>query len=182
MPSNASNDYLAAALASRCDQVKLADALRTLIGLYYQPNETEEERVRQIALFIGDLSDMSDDNVWWAMREWRRTQDRRPSPAALRQLCMARRHDLDREEKSRRPRDVGPQMWSPATPEQIAKRKSIMDRVAAQAGFVRDKEGALAWPSRPDDKPTRLPHWSETAAPDDPRWSALRAARAGARA
>ena len=54
---SASNSYLDAALNSRCDQTVLIDALRTLLGLYYQPNETSEERARQIASFVADLSE-----------------------------------------------------------------------------------------------------------------------------
>ena len=53
----------------------------------------QEAQVRQIALFVKDLEEFSDDCVWWAIREWRRNETRRPTPASLRQLCMMRRHE-----------------------------------------------------------------------------------------
>lgn len=174
MLSDASSEYRSASLSTRCDQGKLVDALRTLLGLYYVPNETEAERARQIALFVADLSDMSDDNVWWAMREWRRTQDRRPSPASLRQLCMVRRQEACKLRPAPAPE---PLPYRPATPEQLSERKAIFDRVAASSGFVRDRVGQWSLPSE-EAEPERVPHWSETAGPNDPRWSALRKARA----
>jgi hypothetical protein len=69
-------------------------------------------------------------------------------------------------------------MWTPATPEQLAERKGTMERVAKSAGFVRDGGGQLAFPPKPEDAPKRIPHWTETAAPDDPRHAVLRKARA----
>lgn len=175
---SASNEYLTDVLTGRCDQERLTDALRQLMGHFYQPNETPQMRMLLIADFVRDLADMSDEAVSWAIREWRRTHDRRPSPASLRQLCMMRRHEADAAFKARRPREVGPQMWNPATPEQLAERKGAMDRIARSAGFVRDASGQLAFPPKPEDAPKRIPHWSETAAPDDPRWAELRRARA----
>lgn len=178
LPSSASNDYLADALGTRCDQPRLAGALRTLLGLYFQPGETPEERARQIATFVADLSDMSEDNVWWAMREWRRTQDRRPSPASLRHLCMVRRMELTRAMASRSPvEDTAPFQVDVLTEEERAHRKAVVASAAASCGFVRNKHGQWELPE-PGGKPERVPHWSETASPEDPRWIALRKSRA----
>lgn len=175
MPSSASNDYLADALGTRCDQPRLAGALRTLLGLYFQPGETPEERARQIATFVADLSDMSEDNVWWAMREWRRTHDRRPSPASLRQLCMVRRMELTRAMARRSPVEE-PAPFQVLTDEERAHRKAVVASAAAACGFVKNQHGQ--WELPPLEGRPRLPHWSKTAAPEDPRWAALRKARA----
>ena len=88
--STASNSYLEAACSTACNLRRLIDALRALLGLYYQPDEPAHHRARQIALFVKDLADQSDDAVHWAIDEWRRNHDRRPTPASLRQLAMMR--------------------------------------------------------------------------------------------
>jgi hypothetical protein len=173
--SSASNEYVRAVLETRCDQVKLIEGLRTLLGLFYQPSETDEERARQIAMFVADLSDMSDDCVWWAMREWRRNNDRRPSPASLRQLAMMRRQEALKQNPYPKPVPALP--YREARPETVEERKAVVQRAAASCGFVRDTHGQLAFPEDVK-RPVRVPHWSETAAPDDPRWAELRRARA----
>jgi hypothetical protein len=172
--SSASSEYAQESLYGRCDQARLVDALRTLLGVFYVPNETEAERARQIALFVQVLAEMSDDCVWWAMREWTRTQDRRPSPASLRQLGMMRRQEALAALPKPAPE---PPPYRPATPEQLETRKAILARVAAEAGMVRNKHGEWTLPSELVETP-RIPHWSETAGPDDPRWATLRRARA----
>ena len=179
MPSSASNDYLALALETRCDQGRLVDSLRTLLGFYYQPNETESERARQIALFVADLSEMSDDNVWWAIREWRRTQDRRPSPATLRQLCMMRRHEVGKALKGRQPQEsAAPYRVEFLTEEERAHRKAVVAKAAASCGFVQNKHGQ--WELPDDNAPKRMPHWSETANASNPLFAeTLAHARAG---
>jgi hypothetical protein len=172
--SNASNSYVAESLNGRCDQTRLIDALRTLLGLYYIPNETEAERARHIALFVTDLADMSDDCVWWAMREWRRTQDRRPSPASLRQLCMMRRQEAVRALPKPEP---APPPYKLADEATLKERKAILARVAKENGLVQSKSGQWTLPSEEVEAP-RIPHWTETAKPDDPRYAELRRARA----
>lgn len=172
--SSASNDYVRAVLETRCDQGRLIEAMRTLLGLYYQPNETPEERARQVAVFVQDLADMSDDCVWWAMREWRRNNDRRPSPATLRQLAMMRRQEATK--LLPKPKQAPPP-YALATPEQLAERKAIMGLVLGSNGFVREPSGQWTLPSE-QDAPERVPHWSESAAADDPRWAEVRRARA----
>lgn len=155
--------------------MRLPDALRTLLGLYYIPNETDAERARQIALFVTDLADMSDDCVWWAMREWRRTQDRRPSPAALRQLCMMRRQEAVRALPKPEP---APPPYKLADEATLEERRAILARVAEESGMVRSKSGQWTFPSEVEEAP-RVPHWTETAMPNDRRYAALRRARAG---
>lgn len=167
-------------LNGRCDQARLTDAMRVLLGHFYQPNETPQMRAMLIADFVRDLADMSDEAVAWAIREWRRTQDRRPSPAALRQLCMMRRHEATQalQARSATSKDTAPPMWTPATPEELAARKIAFKRIAKDSGFV-EVAGQLAFPGDAKNPP-RIPHWSETAAPDDPRWAEVRRARQAA--
>jgi hypothetical protein len=151
------------------------DALRTLLSLYYIPNETEAERVRHVAMFIQDLADMSDDCVWWAMREWRRNNDRRPTPATLRQLCMMRRQEAVKLLPKPEP---APLPYKLADPETLEERKAILARIAAEKGLVR-RAGTWTLPSEAEEAP-RVPHWTETAQPNDPRYAALKTARKSA--
>jgi hypothetical protein len=65
--------------------------------------ESPEERIREIAVLVKDLAEFSEDVAGWAVREWRLTRDRRPTSAALRQICMVRREALVREAKRREP-------------------------------------------------------------------------------
>lgn len=175
---SASNEQIAAVLHGQCDQGRLIDALRDLLSLYYQPSETTEIRARQIALFVKDLSDMSDATVGWAIDEWRRHQDRRPSPASLRQLCMMRRAEATKAAEMRREPAPAPYQPAEISAEENARRTEVLERVAKSAGFVQTQHGQWTLPASEKDKPKRVPHWAETAAPDDPRWAQLRAARA----
>jgi hypothetical protein len=110
--------------------------------------------------------------------------DRRPSIASLRQLCMRRRHDLTQEAKRR----DGPKVI--AEPSAVydrmdkgerEKRKATISGILQRAGYQRRATGwvspALVAEERAN-AAARPRHWSETAAPDDPRWAELRRARA----
>jgi hypothetical protein len=130
---SASNDQIDAILHGRCNQGRLVDALRDLLGLYYQANETAEQRARIIALFVKDLSDMSDATVHWAVDEWRRTQDRRPSPASLRQLCMVRRAEASNALAKRKPPEPAPTFQ--LSDEDRARRREQVERIMKEAGF-----------------------------------------------
>jgi hypothetical protein len=179
---SASNEQIAAVLHGQCDQARLVDSLRDLLSLYYQPNETTDMRARQIALFVKDLSDMSDATVFWAIDEWRRTMDRRPSPASLRQVCMMRRFEANKALALRKAPEAAPYETNEISPDEKAKRAAILERVSKAAGYVKTEHGQWTLPEDPKAKPARLPHWSETALPDDPRWGMLRKSRAEARA
>lgn len=161
----------------RCDQGRLVDGLRDLLSLYYQPDESAEMRARQIALFVKDMADFSDDCALWAIDEWRRNQDRRPSPASLRQIAMTRKQEAFKagERFKRLPE---PERFVEPDP---VKRAENLERINASLGMVR-RGGRYVSPAyvaetEPDAEKPR-PHWSETAAPDDPRWEHLRRARA----
>lgn len=177
MLSSASNDYLQEVLYGRCDQARLVDDLRDLLGLYYQPNETAEQRARHIALFVKDLGDMSQDCVDWAISDWRRNHDRRPSPASLRQLCMMRRHEAVKAMGGGRPYNPPVGNPNPDPARSVEERQAIVERCAKAAGMVKH-EGQWVTPALiAEREQKRIPHWSEGAAPDDPRFAELRRAR-----
>jgi hypothetical protein len=144
------------------------------MGLYFVPDETPEERMRQVAMILEAVADMSDDCVWWALREWRRTQDRRPSPASLRQLCMRRRQEAVACLPEPQP---SPPPYREAAPEDLAERAAILAKVATSVGLVQTQHGQWTLPDNPEAKPERVPHWSETVGPDDPRWEMVRRSR-----
>lgn len=172
----ASNDYLAEAMRGRCDQDRLITTLRDLLSLYFVPDESAEMRVRQIALFVKDMSEFSDDCALWAVDEWRRNHDRRPSPAALRQLAMMRKQEAFKAgERFRKPPE--PERFIEPDP---VKRAANLERINRDLGMVLHR-GQYATPryvAEAERVERRRPHWTETAAPDDPRWADLRRARA----
>lgn len=151
------------------------DDLRDLLGLYYQPNETDAHRARQIALFVKDLADMSDATVQWALTEWRRTQDRRPTPATLRQLCMVRRSEASQQMSSRRPKPSEAEFRQEISDAEREHRKAVIADVAARCGMIQAGQ-QLAWPKNAEPEHRTL-HWSETASPEDRRWQDLQRAR-----
>ena len=157
------------------------DGLRDLLSIYYQPSETPEMRARQIALFVKDLAEFSDEAVSWAIDEWRRTQDRRPTPATLRQLCMTRKQEALQAQRGRTATEAigGPDL-QPLSDEERERRSAVIAKAAKAAGFVQNQHGQWQLPQPEGAKPKRIPHWSETAAPDDPRFAELRRARAAA--
>lgn len=181
LPSTMRDEEITEALGGRVAAVKLKLALEDLVRPHWFENSAE--RVRDVAVMMGDLAEFSEDVTAYAIREWRHNHDRRPTSAALRQICMVRRYELATELRRRSEPQAAPkeppQAWRPATPEQLAERKAIFDRIATKAGFVRDKDGNITLPSE-EAEPERQPHWSESAAPNDPRWVTLKLARKAA--
>jgi hypothetical protein len=165
-------------LHGRVDQLRLKKALEDLVRPHFY--ERPEDRIRDVAVLINDLAEFSNDVAGWAVREWRLRWDRRPTSAALRQLCMNRRHELMAEVNARRPPEPEPYQTTEITPEERDKRAAVLERVAKASGFVQTQHGQWTLPAAEKDKPKRVPHWSEGAAPDDPRWAMLRKARAEA--
>lgn len=184
MLSSHSRQELSAALAGTCNQAKLAIAIKDLLGLYWIAADSPEDRARQIALFVRDLAKFPEAVIAYAVHHWRTTQDRRPSIASLHQLCMARQHALAQrldylDGNAYRPAPhIGPE---PTTAE-IESRRAFVETTLAQAGFQKRTTGWVSPGIVAEEaiSPKRVPHWSETASPDDPRWIALRQARAKA--
>jgi hypothetical protein len=135
LPSGLSSPALAEALNGRCNQERLLRGIRDLLGLYWQPNDTPEERARQALLFVRDLAEFSDDVVDAALSEWRRQHDRRPTIAGLRQLCMARRYGLTEEAKRRSPPEPEPQFR--LSDEERARRREQIAMIMKETGFAR---------------------------------------------
>lgn len=139
--------------------------MRDVLGLYWQPSDAPEERARQALLFVRDLAEFSDDVVTFALREWRRSHDRRPSIAALRQICMARRHDLAAENKRRAPHEpAGFYQAGPVSEDEKLERKAVVERVAQQAGLSKEPTGQWTLPPRKgtaEDTETPFTHWTQ---------------------
>lgn len=173
---SASNDYLGEAMHGRCDQGRLVDALRVLFAAYFVPDETTEMRAMLIATFVKDMAEFSDDCAFWAVDEWRRNHDRRPSPASLRQLAMMRKQEAFKAGQRLRQPEPEP-VYSEPDP---AVRAENLERIHKTLGSVLNR-GEYVSPTYVADvekRAARKPQWSETAAPDDPRWAELRRARA----
>lgn len=183
--SSRSRQEISAALAQPCDQEKLARALRDLLGLYWIAADSPEERARQIALFVKDLAKFPEAVLAYAIHEWRTREDRRPSIASLHQLCMSRQHDLmaRRDELFEAERIAAQPEPEPLSPEEAERRRENLERIMRATGFLRRPRGWITETEAAEEdakQAERPPHWSETAAPDDPRWTALRKARAAA--
>lgn len=177
MLSSRSPQEISAALRDPVDQAKLAVAIKDLLGLYWVPADSPEDRARQIALFVRDLAKFPDAVVAYAVHDWRTTQDRRPSIASLHQLCMCRQRALMERAAYLSPPDQAPDPTPSA--EQIEQRRALIGQALAKNGFVKRETGWVSPGVVAEEKEQpRKPHWSETAAPDDPKWAALRRARA----
>jgi hypothetical protein len=175
-----------AALAPSADQGWRVRALGELLDIWFP--ERSDARTRLVATFVLDLEEFPCAVVRSAIDEWRREQDRKPTPAALRQVCARIRHELHRS------RDLA---LRPAPPnreaeiaeriktipqETIDQRRETAERLLQRCGFVRRSGRVMSRTLAADldaeaDKP-KPAHWSETAAPDDPRWEILRKSRA----
>lgn len=155
----------------------LLRAIRDLLGLYWVPADGPDERVRQAALFVKDLSGFPEAVVFFAIHEWRTRQDRKPSIASLHQLCMVRQHGLMKRLKDLTPPPVV--YAKPLDADEIARREAIVAGALSNAGFTKRPTGWVSPGLVAEEKAeVRRPHWSETAGPDDIRWAALRKSRA----
>ncbi len=179
--SSHSRQEISAALSTPVDQAKLFQAIKDLLGMYWIAADMPEDRARQIALFVKDLAKFPDAVVAYAVHDWRTRQDRRPSIASLHQLCMTRQVALIQRRDALFEAEQGQSSAPEPTPEEMARREEFMARALDTAGFAKRKAGWLMKTeiAEAEDKP-RIPHWSETAAPNDPRFAALRKARADA--
>jgi hypothetical protein len=76
------------------------------------------------------------------------------------------------------PKEEAPAPYKLADPTTVEERKAILAKIAAEIGMARDKAGRWTLPSEVEAAEKRLPHWTETCQPNDPRYAALRKARA----
>ena len=153
------------------------------LALYFDPDNDPETKAAMRESFVRAL----DHVPTWAMHRafdaWEKTQQRRPSPGEI--VILAERELKPMaDEVARRKRDQDAR-----EAERIQREASRVSGDAAaaileRAGFTpRRIEAVRAAPmARSLDEAVERaappPHWSETAAPDDPKWSALRASRA----
>ena len=170
LPSSLSGTEISEALNGRCEQERLLRGIRDLLGLYWQPGDSPEERARQALLFVRDLAEFSDDVVTFALREWRRGHDRRPSIASLRQLCMVRRQELTLEAKRRSPAQEAPDPYAILGEDEKLERKAILERVARGAGLSQETTGQWTLPPRKGtivDTDAPFTHWTKRVDPVD---------------
>ena len=66
---------------------QIAAILGTLLNLYWQADETPEVRKAVAKVWLEDFAEFDPAVVDEAAREWRRSQQRRPSIAEFRRLC-----------------------------------------------------------------------------------------------
>lgn len=130
MPSALSTDALSVALNGRVDQGRLKLAVEDLVRPHFY--ETPEDRIRDVAVLVRDLAEFSDDVAGWAVREWRLSHDRRPTSAALRQLCMRRRYELT---KALKRRETRPEAEMRLSPEERAERRAQVEQILRDVGL-----------------------------------------------
>lgn len=186
LPGTLSDDALDRAIAGRCDTDRAQQQVRDLMRVYWQPNEPAEDRVRYETLIVKDLAQFSDWAVASALKEWRRTMAKRPTPADLIALCSRYRQNAVVQRNARLgPIQPGPTATHAGHSSTISEAcRASFKRIAAEAGFV-EHQGEWITQAHRDDLDTvetqRPPHWTEREETAG-RWAdALRRARAGNR-
>jgi hypothetical protein len=79
----------------------IAERISTLLSHYWTADDPPELRRQQMGDWLDDLGEFGAATVAQAVEEWRRNETHRPSPAALRALCV-------RIETERRPQRAVP--------------------------------------------------------------------------
>ena len=151
--------------------------------MYFDPDNDPETKAAMRESFVRALSQIPAWAMHRAFDRWEKTQQRRPSPGEI--VILAERELKPMvDEVAKRKRDYD------AEEAELAERKArrvSADTAAAildRAGFTpRRMEAVRAAPMARslDEAAERFApakHWSETAAPDDPRWDVLRVSRA----
>lgn len=165
-----STSDLMKAIHSPGDDGYILDRARTVVmGLYFDPDRTPEQRAATLEEFRRALTIYPKWAVAGAFDDWVRTRTRRPSPAEIGILASARMKPLTDEISWRRERqteDADADHRERVTPARAAE-------IMAEFGF-----SPTADERQLSDTDDRQRHWSETSAPDDTRWAGLKKARA----
>ena len=162
-----SGSDLTTAIHSPGDDGYILDRTRAVLGLYFDPDRAPDDRAAAIEEYRRALTMFPKWAVAGAFDDWVRTRTRRPAPGEIAILAMARMKPLTDELLRRKAAEADgrPDGRVIITAE---RRAEIM----AEVGF------RFGGSDRGQQDDQRRPHWSETAAPDDPRWEGLRKARA----
>ena len=177
-----STEALTQAIHSAGDEAYVLERTRVCLSCFYEPDMLPEDRAAMMDEFGRALRAFPRWAVSKAYDAWMRTAHRRPSPGEIAILAGRELKTVTDEIALRRKFEVAPEAPrskpDPAAAAEILSRAGwTPSRMAAirnahpLVGSMNEAETARAT--------ARVPHWSETAAPDDPRFTALRKAREG---
>lgn len=177
-----STEALTQAIHSAGDEAYVLERTRVCLSCFYEPDMAPEDRAAMMDEFGRALRNFPRWAVSKAYDGWMRTAHRRPSPGEIAILAGRELKAVTDEIALRRKLEVAPEAprekpdaaaaaeilnragWTPS-------RMDAIRRAHPMVGSMSEAETARA--------SARVPHWSETAAPDDPRFAALRKAREG---
>lgn len=151
---------------------------------FFDPDLDPETKAGVRESFVRALREIPLWAVLRAFDTWERTMTRRPSPGDIHVLAsrelkpmtdeLDRRHRIEMAEAEER-RARAASYPTPDEASEILRRAGFTpQRIAA----VQSEPMATSFAEAEQRSVQREPHWTERAAPDDPRMEALRAARA----
>ena len=160
----------------------MLERTRVCLSCFYEPDMAPEDRAAMMDEFGRALRTFPRWAVSKAYDAWMRTSHRRPSPGEIAILAGRELKAVTDEIALRKKLEVAlePMREKPdanAAAEILARagwtpqRMDAIRKAHPLVGSMNEAEAARAT--------ARVPHWSETAAPDDPRFTALRKAREG---
>ena len=164
------------------DEAYVLERTRVCLSCFYEPDMLPEDRAAMMDEFGRALRTFPRWSVSKAFDAWMRTAQRRPSPGEIAILAGRELKAVTDEIALRRKLEVKPE--PPRAKPDAAAAAEILNR----AGWTPNRMAAIrnAHPlvgsmneAETARATARVPHWSETAAPDDPRFTALRKAREG---
>ena len=93
-PSQGSQSQSTASSERRkAERRAIAEQVATLLNHYWTPADDPRVKARMAADWISDLEDFGAEIVAEACAEWRRGNDRRPTPSAVRAICFRLREE-----------------------------------------------------------------------------------------
>ena len=136
------------------------------MATFYEPDHDPNTKAAVLEEFARALNTIPAWAVSRGFDSWVANMNRRPSPAEIKMRAIKEVTRLREELETRRPKE-SPQVRAEPSDEQKQRIKALVksyrDSVAEKLNIA---------PKEPK------PHWSKTAAPDDPRWEDLKRARA----
>ena len=177
-----STEALTQAIHLAGDEAYVLERTRICLSCFYEPDMAPEDRAAMMDEFGRALRAFPRWAVSKAYDAWMRTAHRRPSPGEIAILAGRELKAVTDEIALRKKLAVAPDPirekpdanaaaeilaragWTPQRMDAIRKAHPLV-------GSMNEAETAQAT--------ARVPHWSETASPDDPRFAALRKAREG---